>query len=87
MLVKEIQEMSYNEMQKYINKLFEENKQLKEELNKLKSNLHEDYVKEYALNLMFSDNEFLYKVMDTASAISKSAIRDTYYHQEKEYNE
>jgi len=76
--------MSYNEMQKYVNELFEENKQLKEELNKLKSNLHEDYVKEYALNLMFSNNEFLYKVMDTASAISKSAIRDTYYHQENE---
>ncbi len=76
--------MSYPEMQTYINELFEENKQLKEELNKLKSNLHEDYVKEYALNLMFSNNEFLYKVMDTASAISKSAIRDTYYHQENE---
>jgi len=77
--------MSYNEMQKYINELFEENKQLKDKLSKLESNLHEDYVKEYALNLMFSNNEFLYKVMDTASEISKSAIRDTYYHQEKDY--
>ena len=77
--------MSYNEMQRYINELFEENKQLKDKLSKLESNLHEDYVKEYALNLMFSNNEFLYKVMDTASEISKSAIRDTYYHQEKDY--
>jgi len=73
--------MSYNEMQKYINELFEENKQLKDKLSKLESNLHEDYVKEYALNLMFSNNEFLYKVMDTASEISKSAIRDIDYHQ------
>ena len=74
-------------MKQYVNELFEENKTLKTKLTNLESNLHEDYVKEYALNLMFNDNEFLYKVMDTASAISKSAIRDTYYHQEKEYIE
>ena len=79
--------MSYNEMQRYVNELFEENKTLKAKLNKLESNIHEDYVKEYAINLMFNDNEFLYKVMDCATEISKSAIRDTYYHQEKEYLE
>ena len=73
--------MSYNEMQKYINELFEENKQLKDKLSKLESNLHEDYVKEYALNLMFSNNEFLDKVIDTVAEISKSAIRDADYHQ------
>jgi len=80
MLVKEIQEMSYNEMQRYINELFEENKQLKDKLNKLEFK-HEGYIKEYALNLMFSDNEFLDKVIDTVSEISKSAIRDANYHQ------
>ena len=76
----EIQEMSYNEMQRYINELFEENKQLKDKLNKLEFK-NEGYIKEYALNLMFSDNEFLDKVIDTVSEISKSAIRDTNYHQ------
>jgi len=72
--------MSYNEMQRYINELFEENKQLKDKLNKLEFK-NEGYIKEYALNLMFSDNEFLDKVIDTVSEISKSAIRDTNYHQ------
>jgi len=76
----EIQEMSYNEMQRYINELFEENKQLKDKLNKLEFK-NEGYIKEYALNLMFSDNEFLDKVIDTVSEISKSAIRDANYHQ------
>jgi len=79
-LAKEIQKMSYNEMQRYINELFEENKQLKDKLNKLEFK-HEGYIKEYALDLMFSNNEFLYKVMDTVSEISKSAIRNTDYHQ------
>ena len=72
--------MSYNEMQRYINELFEENKQLKDKLNKLEFK-NKGYIKEYALNLMFSDNEFLDKVIDTVSEISKSAIRDTNYHQ------
>jgi len=72
--------MSYNEMQRYINELFEENKQLKDKLNKLEFK-NEGYIKEYALNLMFSDNEFLDKVIDNVSEISKSAIRDTNYHQ------
>ena len=72
--------MSYNEMQRYINELFEENKQLKDKLNKLEFK-HEDYIKEYALDLMFSDNEFLDKVIDTVAEISKSAIRDADYHQ------
>jgi len=72
--------MSYNEMQRYINELFEENKQLKDKLNKLEFK-HEGYIKEYALDLMFSDNEFLAKVIDTISEISKSAIRDIDYHQ------
>jgi len=72
--------MSYSEMQRYINELFEENKQLKDKLNKLEFK-NKGYIKEYALNLMFSDNEFLDKVIDTVSEISKSAIRDTNYHQ------
>jgi len=76
--------MSYSEMQRYINELFEENKQLKDKLNKLEFK-NKGYIKEYALNLMFSDNEFLYQILDHAITISKQAIADVYYYQEKDY--
>ena len=77
--------MSYSEMQRYINELFEENKTLKIELNQLKNKIPRSYIKEYTLNLMTTDNEFLYQILDHAITISKQAIADVYYYQNKDY--
>ena len=76
--------MSYNEMQKYVNELFEENKQLKEQIKTLENKIPKSYIKEYAMSMMEYDNEFLYTILDHAIAISKDAIKDTKYYEEKE---
>ena len=49
--------MSYNEMQKYVNELFEENKQLKQELDTLKYNPQKLLYRQ-ALDAVNYDNEF-----------------------------
>jgi len=65
--------MSYNEMQKYINELFEENKKLKRELDELKHN-PQKLLYQQAFDAVNYDTDFAKAMMKELTEVFKSAL-------------
>jgi hypothetical protein len=65
--------MSYNEMQRYINELFEENKELKRELDELKHNPQKLLYKQ-AFDAVNYDTSFAKAMMKELTEVFESAL-------------
>jgi len=65
--------MSYNEMQRYINELFEENKALKRELDELKHN-PQKLLYQQAFDAVNYDTRFAKAMMKELTEVFKSAL-------------
>lgn len=65
--------MSYNEMQRYINELFEENKALKQELDKLKHN-PQKLLYQQAFDAVNYDTSFAKAMMKELTDVFEQAI-------------